>query len=183
MTYNNALAILDYVNIGILVIIVLFALYNSVAYLCLLKIKKPLIILIYLAIYVLSAFEIAYCILMLDNQSAFELYEEYKWFCLTQQVMREILLVIIIMTAYQLTISLQLICEDFLVDEARKRKRRLWLWSLLFVVFRIAVMSLIGLQQERVMWVRCVFMAAEIGVLFRIILLLNVKMKKLGITI
>ena len=62
MTWHDALDILAYTNIGLLCLILLFATYNSVAYLCLLKITKPLILLIYVAIYVLSAFEIVYCI-------------------------------------------------------------------------------------------------------------------------
>lgn len=39
---------------------------------------------------------------------------------------RELLAIVVVMTAYQLTISLQLICEDFKVIGAIKRKR--WLW-------------------------------------------------------
>ena len=52
---------------------------------------------------------------------------------------RELLAIVVVMTAYQLTISLQLICEDFMVIGAIKRKR--WLWCIPIGIFILRVIS------------------------------------------
>lgn len=108
-------------------LILLVALYNTIVYLCILRITKPLIILIYFAIFACSVVELTKIVFHLFFESEDDtLTETAELLFYAAGLSRELLAIVVVMTAYQLTISLQLICEDFKVIGAIKRKR--WLW-------------------------------------------------------
>ena len=120
-------------------LIFLLALYNTIAYLFLLRIRKPLILLIYTTIFLCAGLELTRCLLL--NTAKFHCGdpEEMPWLCSMTELSREALILIVVMTAYQLTISLQLICEDFEVQGARKRKKWLWIISIGSFLSRVVV--------------------------------------------
>ena len=138
MTYLFV-SILSWVNVSLMALIFLLALYNTIAYLVLLRISKPLILLIYMTIFLCAGLEFTRCLIL--NTASFHCGnpEQMPLLCSMTELSREALILIVVMTAYQLTISLQLICEDFQVQGKRKRKKWLWIISIVSFVTRVIV--------------------------------------------
>ena len=124
----------------------LASVFNCINYLVRLKICRPLIVFLYVAIILNSLSRISTGIYHMMYPEA-SLYESlpYRYLrtsnCITQQG----IYICVIMTLFQLTISLCLICEDFYVEGARMRKKLYIWWGVMFYIAYIGVMLPAGL--------------------------------------
>ena len=135
-------------NLTLSVLILAAALWNIFMYLCRQRICKPLIILLY---FFLTLNQIAWVTrqIILVNQPLDEAHicsidntnQVYETICATQDIAFEGTIVMFILTGLNLTISLQLINEEFDLLGARQRKTCLLvLGCVLFVVNFVLVL-------------------------------------------